>query len=169
MTTWKSALPIKERGRKKRKESLASLQTQLKLRSVSAPFKPGKLTSPEQHSEKEAADKTRVFHQLQWPADFRVANWKHTCLQSQWTEGGGWGQAAHSQRRVGKAVPLTLSPFSRTKASGHILFYQGQRHRIAAKCAKREKEKKQLRKCAHFGLFGPWRTFSRCHLKFLQL
>lgn len=58
---WQSALPIK---REKKKKAWPSLKTQLKLRSISAPFKPGKLTRPEEHDEEETADSTRVFHQL---------------------------------------------------------------------------------------------------------
>lgn len=59
---WQSAWPIKRE--KKKKKAWPSLKTQLILRSISAPFKPGKLTRPEQHGEEEAADSTHVFHQL---------------------------------------------------------------------------------------------------------
>lgn len=41
---WQSALPIKRE--KKKKKAWPSLKTQLKLRSISAPFKPGKLMRP---------------------------------------------------------------------------------------------------------------------------
>lgn len=60
-----SALPIKREEKKKKERAWPSLKTQLKLRSVSALFKPGKHTRPEQQGEEEeAADSNRVFHQL---------------------------------------------------------------------------------------------------------